>query len=100
MTELALLRQIPQASRTTSSAVDGLNIDPSRLMCYAVDSELAIVVWMSFEQMELPAGTTNSFGRVKEVVGLFKHDGRLNKYGSLESAFTQNLVLTDRIPID
>jgi len=100
MTQFALLRQIPHASRATSSSVDGLNVDPSRLKCYAVDSEFAIVVWMSYEQMELTPGTTDSFGRVKEVVGLFKHDGRLNKYGCLESAFTQNLVLTDRIPIN
>ena len=50
--------------------------------------------------MELKAGTTAFAGRVKEVVGLFKHDGRLNKNETLKSAFTQNLALAECIPIE
>ena len=99
MTSIALMRYIPAASVFTQAEFIDSPISSAELICYAVDSELAIVVRMSYTETAKMKKVSLNLGRVEEVVGFFRHNGKLTDLNTLESRFYNNLKLADRLGV-
>lgn len=99
MTEFALRRHMPQAARFQLCTINGLPIpeEPQvSLLLYAVDSELAFACVMKYERVDTGSGIARHYGRVKDLIGFFEHNGELDNLGVLTKT---KFDIADRIPI-
>ncbi|TWU05342.1 hypothetical protein [Allorhodopirellula heiligendammensis] len=99
MTEFALRRHMPQAARYQLCTINGLPMpeEPQvSLLLYAVDSELAFACVMEYERVDTGTGITQHYGRVKDLIGFFEHNGELDNLGILTKT---KFDMADRIAI-